>query len=193
MEQANGDTARLGILTIGGPVRTLIGTILVLALTACSGSITQPINISNSPVTVDTCVCEPLGTVGTMLTVQPNGSATLTYETSPPQMHTMTLPSSLVSKLYSDLAAAIPLSSLPPATVEHAFAGSLIISVAGQTSPNILFDSGIAGTLEVDVGNIDNEFPALCYVTNGVTHCEDRRHFSIQVPERFPASSMARS
>jgi hypothetical protein len=96
----------------------------------------------------------------TTLIVQPNGSATLTYQTSPPQVHAMTLPSSLVSKFYNDLAGAIPLSSLPRATGPNAFAGSLIISVAGQTSPNILGDSGIAGTLGVDVANIDNEFPA---------------------------------
>jgi hypothetical protein len=143
-------------------VRTLIGTSLVLALTACGGSASgnnQPINISNSPVTVERGAGDPPGGVAATLTVQPNGSATLTYETSPPQVNTVTLPSSLVSKFYSDLAAAIPLSSLPAATGGNGFAGSLIISVAGQTSPNILGDSGIAGTLGVDVANIDSEFP----------------------------------
>jgi hypothetical protein len=141
-------------------VQTLIGAILVLAFAACGGGSAQPINISNSPVTVDTGAGDPAGGVATTLIVQPNGSATLTYQTSPPQVHAMTLPSSLVSKFYNDLAGAIPLSSLPRATGPNAFAGSLIISVAGQTSPNILGDSGIAGTLGVDVANIDNEFPA---------------------------------
>lgn len=140
-------------------MRTLIGT-LILALSACGGSSTQPVNISDSPVTVDEGVGGPSGNVGNTLPVQPNGSATLTYETSPPQVHTMTLPSSLISKFYRDLAAAMPLSSLPQATVGNAFAGSLIISEAGQTSPNILGDSGIAGTLGADVANIDKEFPA---------------------------------
>jgi hypothetical protein len=143
-------------------MRTLIGTTLVLALTACSGGSTaapQPINISGSPVTV-TGSAEPVVIVGTTLTVQPNGSATLTEKTSPPKAYTVTLPSSLVSKLYSDLAAAIPLQLLPQATGPNALAASLVISVAGQTSPNILGDSGIAGTLDVDVANIYSEFPA---------------------------------
>jgi hypothetical protein len=95
-----------------------------------------------------------------MFTVRPNGSATETIETTPPHVHAMTLSSSLVSKLYSDLAAALPLASLPPANAETATAGSLVISVAGQTSPNILGDSGIAGALGVDADDIYNEFRA---------------------------------
>jgi hypothetical protein len=132
----------------------LAGLIFVLTLAACRGT-----NISNSPVSIEEGPGDPKGGVETTITVQPNGSATLTYETSPPQVHTLTLSSNLVVKLYSDLTAALPLSSLPKATGPNAFAGSLIISVAGQTSPNILGDSGIAGTLVTDVANIYNEFP----------------------------------
>jgi hypothetical protein len=102
---------------------------------------------------------DPSGGIGSTLVVQPNGSATLTDESSPPVAYTMTLPRSLVSKLYRDLVAALPLAALPQPTVQDEFAGSLVISVAGQTSPNILGASGIAGKLGVDVRNIYLAFP----------------------------------
>jgi len=137
-------------------VRTLIGTTLVLALTACGGARSTPgVNIVSSPVTVNTAG-GPDTNVPTTLTVQPNGRATLAVETSPPQVQTITLQSSLVLKLYSDLAAAMPLSSLPNTTSTAGF----FISVDGQTSPNIVADSGIAGTLISDVGNIERQFSA---------------------------------
>ncbi len=68
----------------------------------------------------------------------------------------MTIQANLIAKLYSDLSAAMPLSSLPNTISTAVF----FIAVDGQTSPNILGDSGIAGTLKTDVENIEEQFPA---------------------------------
>jgi hypothetical protein len=133
---------------------------IVLALTACSSSSNPPVGISNFPATIDTGAGDVAGNFATSTTVQPDGSATETIKTSPPEVHTITLPSSLVLKFFNDLTKAMPLSSLPKATEQNAFAGSTVISVAGQTSPNILGDSGIAGTLDADVDNIGEQFAA---------------------------------
>jgi hypothetical protein len=141
-------------------MRTSIGIALILALSACGGSLNPPVNISNSAITISQGQGDPISAVPNALVIQPNGSATWTFETSPTQVRTTTLPSSLVSKLYKDLAAALPLGSLPPTSAEDAFAGSLFISVAGQTSPNILGETtGIAGTLYTDVVSIWDAFP----------------------------------
>jgi hypothetical protein len=141
-------------------MRALLGIGLILALTACAGSsnsIPQG-RFANSAVTLYEGRAPFVGSVAETIVVQPSGSAVLTVETSPPTEKTATLARPLVAKLYSDLDAAAPLSSLPQTSLENEEAGSLIISVAGQTTPNILGESGNGGTLGADFVAIADAF-----------------------------------
>jgi hypothetical protein len=142
-------------------MRKLFGCLTAFLLAACSGggARVSSADILSSSITVNECACEIYGSFGDTLTVSPTYSATLTYLTTPPQSYSLTLPRSLAAKLYNDLAAAQPLSSLPQTSAGYAFVGSLTISVVGQTTPNIYLESGIGGTLNTDVNNIYKAFP----------------------------------
>lgn len=122
-----------------------------LLLTACGGGGQVPPRPTPSPL--DTAVISALNNFcEDDYTVHSDGSATLTNQGCPAAVSQGgTVPLSTVSKLFSDLRAAQPLSALPqgPLGIDTA----VWITWQGQRTPSIIYASASGSSIEVSLLN----------------------------------------